>query len=164
MKKILTLTTTAILIFGFIGQAADDRFKVYVSVTSDDENIKAAVESYIKRELRALRDVDIVAKYGDATCFLKILAGEDESRAGTKLGYTIAYCYYERFSFSPPFLGNISGDTSNVKSYVRIVEKFAFYDPLLGVVGGGTNDLKELCERVVVKFDTYLLELIRKQR
>ena len=114
MRKILALTTvSAILMFGFIGQAADDRFrfKVDVSVTCDDENIKSAVESYIKRELRALRDVDIVPKFDDktfllnedATYFLNMVVVEDETIGGRKLGYDIAYCYYSRVARPPRF-------------------------------------------------------------
>ena len=34
------------------------RFKVYVFVTCSDEALKAEVESYIKRELRGLGDVE----------------------------------------------------------------------------------------------------------
>lgn len=173
MKKILTLTTATILMFGFIGRAADvgknptnrdfsDRFKVYVDVACDDESTKAAVESYIKRELRALRDVDIMTKR-DATYFLGIVVLEDRLTDGRKVGYTIAYCYYSRVA-RPPRLDHISGQTDEVRDYLRLVESFAVLPPDLGLVAGPKDSLKWLCERVVVKFDTGLLELIRKQR
>ena len=159
MKKVLMLVVMAVFVFGFIGQAADIRFRVYVSV-SCDENIKAAIESYVKRELRALQDVDITTKFKDASYFLEMIVGEATSN-DRKVGYiTIAYCYYQRFP--PPSLYSISGRTEAMKRYIQNVEKFAFAEPGLASVEGGRDNLKRMCEAVVVKFDTKLLELARK--
>lgn len=168
MKKILTLTTVTILTFGFIGQAADDednRFKVDVNVTCKDENTKAAVESYIKRELRALRDVDIVTKF-DKTSLINSLLNKDATYfldivvVKRIVGYSIAYCYYRRIA-PPPRLDHISGQ---VRDYLRGVELLAVSPPILGIETGPTDSLKTMCERIVVNFDTGLLEFIRERR
>lgn len=122
-------------------------------------NTKAAIESYIKRELRALQYVDIVTKWIDVTHLLKIVAIEDELTSGRKTGYTIAFCYYRRVDRPPRY-----EQLDEVDSYLRLMKIAAVFPPDLGLVTGGTNDLKELCERVVVKFDIGLLEPTRKRR
>ena len=167
MKKILTLTTITILTFGFIGQAADDadfRFKVDVKISCDDENIKSTIESYIKRELRALRDVDIVTKFGktgvdneDAVYFLEIVVVGDRIT-----GYSIAYCFYSRVAH-PPRLDHIHGLTE-VKDYLEGVKLLAVIPPTLGVMRGPAETLKEACEHIVVNFDTKLLDFTRTMR
>ena len=165
MKKVLMLVVMAVFVFGFIGQAADIRFRVYVIVQCENENIRAAVESYVKRELRALQDVDITTKFEfeDATYFLAIVAGEAKLSDGRKTGYTtIAYCFFQRLGFPPPPLDFISGQTEAVKRYIQNVEEFAFDAPTVGYVVGFRDDLKRLCERIVVSFDTDMLDPDRK--
>ena len=82
--------------FLVIGQAAENNpfqlpvpksnFKVWVSVSCDDENTKAFIESHVKRELRSLQDVDLV-KAGDGIYELIIAAAEPTYEAtGRKTG------------------------------------------------------------------------------
>ncbi len=64
MKNLLQLAFCLLLFFVFSVNAQTNKIKVEVSVTADN-SIKSAIESYIKRELRALNDIDLYATKPD---------------------------------------------------------------------------------------------------
>ena len=78
IKRLTFFAVSLVLLFVFIGQAADrPRFKVSIDITCIDANIERFVESHIKRELRALGDVDVVEhdpKTNDFSFFILAIA------------------------------------------------------------------------------------------
>ena len=170
MKKIIGLVAIAMCVFVFIGQAADIRYKVYVSVTCpEDANTKASIESYVKRELRGLHDVDIMTEREEAQYFLTIAAVKTNNVSGHHTGYAFSFCFYARASnfLTVSFLESTLG-IDIPKDKEAIIELFGgadkYHPPALGVKTGGTNALKELSEDVVVTFDTDVLEPEREFR
>lgn len=68
------------------------RFKVYVKVIGDDETTTSLLTSHLKRELRALGDVDIVVRYEDDWEFrIAVRYLEHEKSSGKTGGLSIAY-------------------------------------------------------------------------
>lgn len=144
---------------------ADKHFQVYVSVTSDDQ--KAFIESHIKRELRALHDVEI-ASWDTAEYFLTIVVLEQIYKSGGKTGgISIAYCWYKRNpvpkgfrNLKLPYLTD-----EGVKSYWESRDKsFSFSAPRLGVMNYYTKNLDTACKSIVADFDQALLEKRREMR
>ena len=134
----------------------DIRFQVYVSVTS--ENKKAFIESHIKRELRALHDVNIASR-DKATYFIDIVSLENINRI------SVAYCSYKRVPI-PEVLKAPKPDFLTDKDY-KDVWKFrnklySFSEPHLGVISYPIKDLDEACKSIVAKFDQALLESQRE--
>lgn len=62
------------------------RFKVCVSVSGDDETINSLISSHLKRELRALGDVDVVGFDRDWRYYLSSYYIELETVTGAKSG------------------------------------------------------------------------------
>lgn len=62
------------------------RFSVFVSVGGADETITGLLTSHLKRELRALGDVDIVAYGGDWGFTLRVFYVQTETKGGVKTG------------------------------------------------------------------------------
>ena len=109
MKRILTLSIAIVTsMFMFIGQAADIRYKVSIETYVENENTKVFIESHIKRELRSLQDVDIVA-FEDADYFLRLVVIELVSETtGNKTGViAIAYTYFGRAWMSDEIIDSI---------------------------------------------------------
>ena len=76
MKRFTFSVVFMVLLFGFIGQAADKpRFKVHVQVQcTNNPNIQNFIESHIKRGLRSLEDVDIVDFNGYTDILIEVKA------------------------------------------------------------------------------------------
>lgn len=178
---VLTLLCIAI----FTGQSADTpkplkiefddvevinpKFRVKVSVTCEDDNTKSLIESYIKRELRSLQDVEIIdTKHGFV---IDIVAIEMEYEvSGNKTGY-MAYAY--RFSRSAslddlPVITNYFSENrekipvevrANLVNLYRLSEHYGMWIRFFK-----TKDLKSECEQLVANFDTGILEPDRISR
>ena len=158
MKKLLILSivmTTFMLVF--IGQAADrPQFKVSVVVGCDDKNTKAFIESHIKRELRSLRDVDVVKNDMETNDF-HIMIIAIGSKNGTIAIFSNFYNYF---------------NDDDIKRLMN-QEDFRFVKILLNVELGTrtekyvrfstTEDLDELCKDIVVYFDTEKLDPLRQR-
>ncbi|MDE0634765.1 MAG: hypothetical protein OXI43_02775 [Candidatus Poribacteria bacterium] len=155
MKRLLTtfcLFTLCILPFNEIGHTQQGikatpvtepfKFKVYVSVTCDDKQIKSSIESYVKRELRSLHDVDIVSLKSKPPFEIVIVALQGKYKETKRKSDAIA--------FAVNFLQRNSLDWS---SYLY---------PELSVFIGDIRDLEHFCKSVVVAFDTETLEPVRE--
>ena len=142
-------------VFVFIGQAADVRFKVAVFVTCKDEHTKTFIESHIKRELRALVDVDIV-KEKDALYFLSVVAVEPVYKStGRKVGdIAIAYNYYKLYAPLDTEINSLPDGF--IKLYIE--NRLLFHAPQLGVYTCDKPDLDGTCKEIVVQFDQNQLE------
>ena len=62
------------------------RFQVYVSVGGDNETITTLITSHLKRELRALGDVDIVGYNDDWRYMIDVFYLEHKTKSGVKTG------------------------------------------------------------------------------
>ena len=163
MKRLLALSVL-IFIIGFIGNAyAPDvqKFKVSVSVginkNSESEISKAAIQSYINRELRSLKDVQIVAddypgiwKYNiDVSMFAITRKG------GISTGSA---------SISTLFLEKIENNHFNDVWKPFHKKHPGYYYPRIQVYVYPIDELDQVCKEIVAEFDTIKLEEVRKLR
>ena len=142
------------------------KFEVGVSVTCDDENTKAFIESHIKRELRSLQDVEIVdvGKYE-----LSIVAIETKA-SGRKTGNIAVASMCLRQYNSDTILNKLmDAYPVNTKGYNElrdsgvILDLMLIYDKTKLILNTGMReDLDEICKEIVVDFDTQMLEPDRK--
>ena len=136
------------LTFTFTGQLTDAqvtrKIKVWVSVTCDDESTKSLIQSWTKRELRNLGDVDIVGPV-DAEVMITLHAREPTYQKTKNKTGGIAISYI--------FLHRVPGSTDTNPH---------FYFPTGGLATGNTNeDLEYFCKGIVADFDTEILEPFR---
>ena len=169
MKKIL-IPFILIVICCFSGQptssqvgtvTVDDKFKVAVDVTVDNEDrhkiSKAAIESYIKRELRSLKDVRVVANEYPGTWKYEISLQmmPAKRKDGTDTASVIySYMYHEKV------------DLDHFKDHWRpFHKKFPAFCYPRGALGIHPDDeLDKLCKEIVAEFDTKYLEPVRESR
>ena len=161
MKKLLILSiamTTFMLVF--IGQAADKpRFKVSVNVACDNKNTESFIESHIKRELRSLRDVNVVEfdlKTNDFN--IRIAAGKDRI-FGTESIYMLTSFY------------NFFGD-DDVRTIMNFRDPQALKFALNATLGlridtyplfDKVDNLDKVCKQIIVSFDTEKLDPLRQR-
>ena len=144
------------------------KFQVEVSVTCKDENTKAFIESHIKRELRSLQDVEIVAILGKYQ--LSIVAIESEYEAsGRKSGEIALASQFLRY-YNPSLKITYLGIAYPVgsKEHTALMEASSkilswTYDKARHRLNVGMRDnLDKICKSIVVSFDTLMLEPDRK--
>lgn len=183
MRNLTYITLLLLCTITFTGQSADTpdppsaldnwvntllpdkaKFSVEVNVKSDDENTKSLIESYLKRELRSLQDVEIVDT--GKGIIIDIVSIEIEYKvSGNKTGQ-MAYAY--RFSRSAsteddfPFITNyFTENREKIPVDVRLdLVKLVFFNENyeMGIRYFQTNELKRECEALIAKFDTSVLE------
>jgi hypothetical protein len=133
---VLTLVGALFLVLNVsIAEAASKKFKVlFVVVPTSEEDLVSQTKSYIARELRGLKDVE--------------LGGKDPGLEGFFI------------SIFPLSLKLSNGVTTGIAvSYVFEKDERRAHNVLVG----GPNDLKVLCEKVIAYFDTYWLEPERRK-
>jgi hypothetical protein len=128
--------------------------KVSVSVTAQD-NIKGLIESYIGRELRSLGD--IVVSDDNPRWIISILAIEQASRSGQKLGVVMSTAITESFD-NGLILDKVSADRKEIVSFLTT--------GLCHVSGhwintGATDELRLLCDQTVAQFDSSVIKPAR---
>lgn len=155
------------------------KHRVHVDVSSKDDTTKALIESYIKRELRSLGDVEIVDKK-DAK-YILVLVAIPLTSSGNKTGYTsiaimrlsnriygfdislALYDYQNTFvkdlsleerSSRYPKIAEIAKEHSSVPTY--------HYPSLILMVNIADNDLQNTCKEIVAEFDVEVIEPIRE--
>lgn len=144
IKKFLALLTIIMTFtLGIIGHPQEKsayRFQVYVSVTGDDdESLKPLIESYIKRELRSLQDVDIVYTRDGMPHEIVVVAMEMETVSERKIG-GIAFAV----------------------NFQKQLRSGLYSLPDLMVQTGDKTVLDGMCKNLVARFDTNYLEQRRK--
>lgn len=195
MKRFFTLSIL-ILLAVFIGNAYapdEQKFKVCLSITCDDDDTESFIKSYIRRELRGLRDVEIVniEKRGDyanswkngwdsGRFDLRILAMKIET---TELVF-IHHIFQGRFNHLnikaeiknrfndieevrtrlAEFESSLSEEQKTVFSTLTMFLLHPAYDGYSGIASVGKDRLKEACKKIVVAFDTNVLERAREIR
>ena len=119
------------------------RFEVYVSVGGDNETITTLITSHLKRELRALGDVDIVGKDDGWGYALRVRYIEHE-RGGVKTG-DLSIAYIREMRLGKFYFKDDSRHT------------MAVFPGNLGIAVWTKDNLQELCISVAGYFnDTYL--------
>ncbi len=153
---------------------------VHVKISCDDNTTKSLMESYIKRELRSLRDVELVDKK-DATWILSLVVIPHTSKTtGNKTGRTsIAIMRLYQFTYDSSIYLGIS-DFVEVygkdmikdfgKDYYSKITEIANdrarpvynYPDLALIVNIEDNDLHNTCKEIVAEFDVEDLEPSRE--
>ena len=161
MKKLMTLSivmTTLMLVF--IGQAADrPQFKVSIAVGSNDKNTISFIESHIKRELRSLRDVDVIEYDVETNDFhISIVAAGIGNRSiGTSYNF---YNYFNDDDIKTLKILMNGEDLSFVKISLNSQLRRRTYNSSRS---GMTEDLDKICKDIVVDFDTKMLAPLRQR-
>ena len=128
------------------------RFKVYVAVDGDDETTTGLLTSHLKRELRALGDVDIVRYADDWEFVIRVTYLERETKGGVKTGHlSIADTMEVRI---PKF---------NLKDNVNDV-KVVLFPGNLGVAYWNKDNLQAWCISRAGSFNDDYLEVARSIR
>lgn len=155
-------------------QVVPDKFPVAVNVTCDDSITKGEIESYLKRELRSLGDVTIedLAIYK-----LSLVVLEPESTStGHKTGniiissvFTKGYYLQKILEYYAPLTFELKRDEINDKIIENILVKdappIAYMDYITNYVTfDKTDNLRNICEGIIAKFDTDVLEKERQAR
>lgn len=127
------------------------RFKVFVTVDGDDETTTSLLTSYLKRELRALGDVDIVGWDGDWEFRIAVSYFEIKTKGGMKTGeLSIANTYETRV---PKF--NLKENVNHLK---------VVFPGNLGVGYWPNDDLQAWCISRAGVFNDNYLEFARSIR
>ena len=142
--------------------------EVRVSVTCSDEHTKQSINSYVKRELRSLGGVKIVEQ--DEQWGIHIIAIKGKSKSGRHLHYAMGYTFTERTS---KYISE-----SVIRTFIELTDIFHkdniddldkwLESPIKRYISsalqvGGTDSLRELCEDLVVDFDTAILEPAKQE-
>ena len=136
------------------------KFKVQVSIICEDKNTKTLVESYVKRELRDLRDVDIVSLKPDRQLTI-MLAEPTFETTGVKMGHVIAAVNYLTLVYWENIF-DTTKYTNTQKHFLKTTSAaYCHYPPDLLLYTDNRNNLRDLCQKIIVDFDTRILE---KQR
>ena len=133
----------------------DPRFRVQVSVSAD-ENIKGLITSYINRELRGLRDVEIV--YKNPRWLLQVVALEISTKGGYKSGVALSIVVLEKFD-NGLLKALMHADQ---KDLVDLVTSNLYSVPDHGLRIGSEDNLRSICDGIVADFDTKHLEESRR--
>ncbi len=127
------------------------RFKVFVSVDGDDETTTGLLTSHLKRELRALGDVDIV-RYADDWEYVICVVYKEHDRGGVKTGsLSIAYTMDYRI---PKF------DLKENVNHFKVV----LFPGNLGVANWSKDNLQAWCISRAGVFNDDYLEVARSIR
>lgn len=184
MKRlVLMLCLITLIAVGMKHAYAPDKqkFKVCVSITCKDEITKSSFESHIKRNLRALQDVDIVTSKIEATYIIRLSAHEITKGANlAKTGYyAIAISIDEPFNALDellPFLRKISPKPKNIADDDPLLIQLAAFDidnmllerklqyhHTLIAAFTHSDELHLTCSEIVAVFDTKVLEVVRQR-
>ena len=145
---------------------APPKFRVQV-VKDRDDGFEQQAESYIKRELRGLRDVEIVYEITDKPDWqLSILGFYTETEGGRKTGTTLSAVVTECLANNDIFAFALSlmTDNLNMKEVMADISSriYEYKDHYL--YDYEPDKLDEICKNVVTSFDIKWLEPERKRR
>ena len=149
MKKYLILLIL-ISIFCFSGQQltgqdAHEKFTVGVFLTCDGKITKKLIESYIKRDLRSLGDVDILTFLPDNELHIVVLE-ETTADTGQKTG---------RIDIATTVTKRVGLDSNNLLGWNNYITTYLLVNQ---------SDIQAACKKIVALFDTDVLEKAREKR
>ena len=141
------------------GEKLPTKFRVGVMVSGD---LKPEAESYLKRELRSLGDVEITDLVGVYELSVIILESKYKS-SGTKTGQ-ISYTYMGLKRFNP-FNLTTKLPREHFDTVFDATSNLYYFPEMYGIaMDKERTELKLLCEKIVANFDTKLLEPDRSKR
>lgn len=156
--RLLTVTLCVVLV-ATLAHAQETNFRVLLTVSAPT-GVKEEAESYLRRELRALRDVDLVET--NSGYILRVGILETRSQSGIKTGYALSTSEASKPSINTlvdilKHAHQLTGEGGDLlRTASQDLEIFRTQNLHVGA------DLKRLCERVVAEFDSDLLEESRK--
>ena len=158
-RPLILLMVVATMTLGAITNSEEQtehRFRVQLFVSGHD-SIKGLVTSYINRELRSLRDVEIV--YNNSDWELRIVAMETTSN-GRKIGVALSTVTLQMFNYQ--FLAQLLPENYR-KTVTRHTSDLQHYRRM-SLSLGPDDDLRILCNEIVAEFDADYLEKERKSK
>ena len=160
-RSLILLTAVLAMTLGVITNSEEQterQFRVQVSVSSKDDSFEGLVTSYINRELRSLRDVEIV--YRDPEWKLSIVALEISTKSGYKTGVGLSTVVLRRFDNQ----SLVSLLPENSRGFVRLGTSNLYDDFDHWINIDSDDNLREICNKIVANFDADHLEKKRKLR
>lgn len=171
MRNVLIfLLSTVIFIVFFAGQLSQsqvetEKFHFVVRVSCLHEATKNEIESYVKRELRKLGDVEINKDY-DYTHGLDIHAHKNFTAGTTAISFVLVE-YSDAIQPLKPYLSEnqlleiriqmAAGGNPNVILVTYIESRLRTHNPQW-------QELSDICKEVIVDYDVKYLEKIREKR
>lgn len=155
MKNFLLLAFALLMFFVFSANAQTDKISVEVSVTADT-SIKSDIESYIKRELRALNDIDLYATKPDYEIQLVAI------KPGNAVA--ISVIVLRKLDFTAYLNNSLSSKSIDAKTKKDLIDTFAIklYVEQHFLFSDSAYNLSELCKTIVASIDTDTFERERK--
>ena len=129
------------------------KLRVKVNITASD-NIADLVNSYIKRELRNLNDIQVVDK--DPMFLINLLVLEHRSSSGNVLEYITSAV--AMLGFNNTFMAFFSLEKKEKKLLLDLTSDLYYFPCLFKVLAVPPTDLKGLCKDIVASFDTQCAE------
>lgn len=155
MFKCLLLTITFILSFVFSANAQTSKIGVVVDVSADN-SIKSDIESYIKRELRALNDIDLYASKPDYE--IQLVAIKPASAVA------ISVIVLRKYDFTAYINNSLSPKNIDAKTKSDLIKTLAVNESVVQhfLFSDSAYNLSELCKSIVAKIDADTFERERK--
>ncbi|MGR6799591.1 hypothetical protein ACU6VJ_17220 [Sphaerotilus sulfidivorans] len=136
------------------------RFRISVDVSCDDQALKSQLTSFVNRELRALRDVDIVTT--NANYKVQIVAIAVTLRNGNNVGNAVSLVISSPIGDWNWALSNTLSPESKKAIAAMLASQYSLDDHRLLV--GAVDGLQQQITQVIVDFDATTLEPSRKFR
>ena len=157
-----------VMAFFAFGQAAHAQTpaKFLVDLSIQCEKCEGVLTSFVSRELRDFKDVEIVQKtdhpYTGHKFALSIIAFANYNVGGEKIGYTVSYVATKRLNtrLINEFLNQRLKDAADKYAMSLLLDEASTHEDHR-VYSAGPDGLKEIAERIVASFDEICMEPIR---
>lgn len=142
-----------VLLLSLTTYAADPSYRISITVGGEPA-IQSEVSSYIKRELRSLKDVTLSDFQPDYV--IKVMAFSNELSTGRTIGFSMASLVLTPFHTNAFLLGETVVTNAFLLSYCTNFSMVEDYR-----LRSGPN-LRALCGVIVTDFDSEILEFQRR--
>jgi hypothetical protein len=151
------IVTAVILCSGLAGAADLPQIKTKIAVNvSASDSVKSEFESFVKRELRSLKDVEIVESDQDHTLAFVVL--ETKTSAGLTTGYAVSHVLTHRFSREViPLMFGKKLSKEDLNWLGQATESAVFLDDHK-LLTCGPDKLRSIAEKLVAQYDSDTLE------
>lgn len=174
-KSLVVITATLLFSVGFMGQSSEVKtvskpsFTFRIEVSCTNQTLKNEIESYLKRELRAVGDVKVVGKNDFAQYYLNLEVAY--AAIGISQNLAIAYVLTEnayKWGFLKPYLSDkriadLQKQMGDTEGIVPITERVFIHNKLV-IYNPAWQKLPDVCKKIVIDYDVNLLEPIRESR
>ncbi len=169
MRNVLIfLLSTMIFIVFFTGQLSQsqvetEKFHFVIAVSCLHETTKNEIESYVKRELRKLGDVEINKDYA-YTHGLDIHAYKNLITGTTSISFILVE-YFDRIQSLKPYLPEKQLEAIRIQMIAAGDHNPPIYiESRLRIHNPQWQELSDICKEVIVDYDVKYLEKIREKR